>query len=56
MNLICEALFVYRYLPIDEKLNLHLCALRASVVNPGRLRRRQRFTCLWQAGKPSRGG
>jgi len=21
-------------------------------VNPGRLRRRQRFTCLWQAGEP----
>ena len=33
MNLICEVLFVYRYLPIDENLNLPLCALRASVVN-----------------------
>jgi len=28
-----EVFFVYRYLPIDEKINLPLCVLCASVVN-----------------------
>ena len=42
MNLICEVLFLYRYLPIEEKKKTPLCDLSASVVNPGRLRRRRR--------------
>ena len=36
-----ELVFVYRYLPIDEKLSLPLCALSDCVVNPGRLRRQK---------------